>query len=673
MHHFSKRSFATFCLLSVACISQIASAQSVWQKMKDAAKVQACKNGDQKACQDIAKQQQSQQGTPPSGQPATRPGQPQQAGQAQDDSGPFKPPTGTKIEPVTMAPFEQNSPFAVSPIGIHAATVSHSGSRPVIIYDGVTGPKFDQLFPEGTGAHPVVYSPDGNHWAYCGAQGSEWVVMRDGKEVFRSSESGGSGLTGPTNLGFTSNSQHLFFMYYTTVHPYPNRSDASNRFVFDEKATPPGAGNDLRGYVFSPDGNHVAYFLDETKDPAYPIPPRLWVDGQHSAYTASYPQWTSDNHLVTVQTLRVSDPRIGSVAELLFDGHPLMRADLIKAYVPPRGDVWVAVVVQPHVNPARSFLVVGGHQVPGSEIAGGSIGDVVFSPDGKHYAVVYSNASGRAYVFSDGKKGLEYPMVRNLAFTADSSTLVYSSYDVSNGQSYLVLNGEESDQPIPIDQVVLSPVGHDVITVSTYVISRNGKLVSIPVANPRVAHIYNLSYNPDGSHYAYILNANSVTSVVVDGVIKGSVFLPGNAGAPLTDIAHRPYIWSPDGKHVAFLCRSANPAASNDAYLCLDDKAVRAGSQGDYANLIFSGDGNHLFWTKKMSQGLMRIFADGKPVLEGFPASAIQKETWQSGPGGNLLVLLQDNDNSLKRFTITPSPESSVAAIFGGETAVAGK
>lgn len=62
-------------------------------------------------------------------------------------------------------------------------------------------------------------------------------------------------------------------------------------------------------------------------------------------------------------------------------------------------------------------------------------------------------------------------MIQNLSFTADSSALVYNTYDVSNGQSHLVLNGQESDQPIPIGQVLLSTVGHDVMTVATNVIS----------------------------------------------------------------------------------------------------------------------------------------------------------------------------------------------------------
>jgi hypothetical protein len=579
-------------------------------------------------------------------------------------------PAGTKIDPIVVAPVEQGSPFAVSPLGVHVATLSHLGSRPVIVYDGVPGPKFDQILSVGGSTTGVVFSPDGNHWAYCGAQGSEWVVMRDGKEVYRSSETGGSGLFGAQALAFTSNSQHLFFTYFTTVRVYANRSDPSARFVFDEKASRPGADPALAGYVFSPDGNHVTYIVNEATDPANPKPgdSHLFVDGKEAGYSGSYPKWTSDNHLVTVQTVSVPDPKIGSVAEVLVDGHPVMRADTLKAYVPPMGDMWVAVVTLPHQQPIKSFLVVGGHQVPGSEITSpnvGPIGDVVFSPDGKHYAVVYTDSNGRSYVFSDGKKGLEYPAIQNLTFTADSSTLIYNSYDVSNGQSYLVLNGQESDRPIPIGQVVVSPVGHDVMTVATNVITRNGEPVNIPVPNPRASQLYGFSYSPDGNHYAYVLSANSVVSVVVDGVSKGMI-LPRSMGAPLTDIVSRPYIWSPDSKHVAYFCHSSDMTLANDVFLCVDDSMVRLGI-GTFGGAMFTSDSNHLFWAWQDVRANFKAFEDGYVVAQGSSATTgfLVDADWQANDDGTFTFLLQDGQ-SLKRLSITPSSNSSWTKLFDG-------
>lgn len=66
---------------------------------------------------------------------------------------------------------------------------------------------------------------------------------------------------------------------------------------------------------------------------------------------------------------------------------PLTRAFSFKVYIPPVGDM-VVVAVTGGVNfHPLSFLVVSGKKVPGSEtVERGSIDDVVFSPDGKHYA-----------------------------------------------------------------------------------------------------------------------------------------------------------------------------------------------------------------------------------------------------------------------------------------------
>ena len=68
-----------------------------------------------------------------------------------------------------------------------------------------------------------------------------------------------------------------------------------------------------------------------------------------------------------------------------------------------------------------------------------------------------------------------------------------------------------------------------------------------------------------------------------------------------------------------------------------------------------------------------RVFIDGKPLV-GFYAAGNTLATiphwWDFGPDGTLSFLAQD-DNSLKRITVTLSPETSLATILGGGTAVA--
>ena len=54
------------------------------------------------------------------------------------------------------------------------------------------GPKFDEILGGQINSSveaEVAFSPDGKRYAYCGRLGGEMVVMVDGKEFLRSSES----------------------------------------------------------------------------------------------------------------------------------------------------------------------------------------------------------------------------------------------------------------------------------------------------------------------------------------------------------------------------------------------------------------------------------------------------------------------------------------------------
>jgi hypothetical protein len=630
-----------------------------------------------------------QPGQPVPGQPA--PGQsagaaqpanaPQaRGGTAVNDTGPFTPPPGTKIEPVVMAPLQQGAQFTVSPHGIHVATLSHSGSRQVIIYDGVVGPKFDQIVSQITG---VVFSPDGNRYAYCGQLGNEWVVMLDGKELARGSRS-----TGPIGqyscmLGFTSNSKHLYFM---SMQDNPSPS-AGFRFFFDGKPGPYGAPNDQRGYVFSPDGNHVAYLWSDPN--TQQSRSQLFIDGQPAPYNAGAPQWSADSqHLYTKRNVSLPN---ASVTEVLLDGKPFMRAEWAMLYIPPVGNMVVALVKR-GVNrtPTTSFLVIGGKEVPGSEITGNAgIKDVTFSPDGKHYSAVYQDASGLSWVFSDGKKGQTYGGIGGFnttssevtkyygstAFTADSSTLVYMGSMTGNArQSYIVYGGQESDEVLGVSDCLFSPVKNHFLTTEGGVVTLDGKILHLPRLVSQAIGVDELGFSPDGEHYAFRMQEREGPAMVVDGVVQQTGYAP--AGSGFMSANNKPYVFSPDSKHIAYFCRSGNPAANpNDVYLCLDNKAVRLGPH-DSVNLTFSADSNHLFWIRNEGRAQYRVYVDGKPVAEGFLAvgsgvgGGVGKESWQLGPDGNLLVLMQD-DTSLKRVSITPSSNTSIATLFGGAPGLA--
>ena len=125
------------------------------------------------------------------------------------------------------------------------------------MYDGVPGPKFDQIFPQGMSLTGVIFSPDGNRYAYCGLQGNEVVVMVDGKEMYRDSK---TNVQSQINAGscqlmsFTSSGKHVYFF---SQSKYEGATDGF-RFVWDGKADTINSNHDLRDFGFSPDGDHVA-------------------------------------------------------------------------------------------------------------------------------------------------------------------------------------------------------------------------------------------------------------------------------------------------------------------------------------------------------------------------------------------------------------------------------
>jgi len=163
------------------------------------------------------------------------------------------------------------------------------------------------------------------------------------------------------------------------------------------------------------------------------------------------------------------------------------------------------------------------------------------------------------------------------------------------------------------------------------------------------------------AHYSF----QQSQRMIVDGVPQLAYYFAGGTQAGL---------WSPDSKHLAFICAPADPAApANHVGLCLDGRYIHLG-QASFGNVTFSPDSNHVYFTQSIAQGGFRLYADGRPVLEGYPTGggvgAFGKETFEMHPDGTLVLVAQDN-TGLKRYSITASPSSSVAALLGGASGTA--
>ena len=565
------------CLLTIVPAAEV-SAQSVWQKVKQNVLQQQCQQGIQKACQALTQLNQKPSQAPQTQNPGQQQGQQGQQGQQpssrgnqqhpshdRDESGPIHPPNGTRVEETVMAPLSNGARFFVSPHGVHLATFESSGSRAVIYYEGVPGPKFDEILGGSINSSAEIglaFSPDGKRYAYCGRIGDQMAVMVDGKELMRSSESLEGRFEGAScGLGFTSNSQHVFLIQ--NVRTSLSTGGSFTRFFFDGKAAalPSASGvvaaADQGGIhpSFSPDGSHYAYVAI---DPADGQKWALVIDGKVAPYRGGAPQWSADSqHLYTILLTPV--PGRGQVAEAMLDGKPFIRADQIRLHVAPAGNMVVAEVNAASNTPRPlKFLVVDGKKVPGSEIVnqrGVNFDQVTISPDGKHFAARFTNAQGHQYVFLDGKPGQEYQTVDHIVFTADSSRVTYTSF--TNGKPYVVIGDQESEACLaePVPPVIET---HGALTIAS-VGSRAGTICGL-TGGPPTAYIdaktiplpngaqgaTDLRFSPDAQHYAYRASfQGGAQRLVLDGAVQ----MNSNLGTPSIPRAH--FVFSPDSRHIA--------------------------------------------------------------------------------------------------------------------------
>jgi hypothetical protein len=579
-------------------------------------------------------------------------------------TGPFTPPAGTGIVPLVVGPYSQGAQIEISPGQVHLASLVPNGSKWSIVVDGQAGPKVDQVFNQGGGAAGVSFSPDNNHYAYCALIGSDYVVMVDGKEIFRDSRADMQGRITDASCGgiqFSANSKHV---YFTSSIRYDSSHDMT-RFVWDGVAEPPGVGGDYRSFGFSPDGEHFAYnWSDPTQSAG---PERLVVDGKMASYNGDTLRWSGDSqHLYSIN--RITQPK--SEWDVLMDGKPILKTDTVMLYVAPVGPMWVAKVTRVNGIPnPYQFLVAGGKVVSPNFPGGSSVGDVVFSADGKHYAAVVNNVNGRAAVFTDGKLGETYarfdpfstwsypPKAQStVAFTADGSRVAYLG-DNASGSQFLVVGDQESDAIRGLSYLAIAPVGNHVLAAGFNQIVLDGKMLpTLP------GQVYQPLFNLDGSHYAFVVQNSNGPVVYLDGV-------PQRAYTAF-QVNGSYYTFSPDGKHLAYFCHSTSASAGNEEGVCLDGKYMPQGQGNALSNLTFSSDSNHLFWNFRQGPNV-RIFADNKPVLDsGAPSVGFQAQSWQADGKSGLVILVHDGD-SFKRVTITPAPSSSVAGMLGGGPAVA--
>ncbi len=236
------------------------------------------------------------------------------------------------------------------------------------------------------------------------------------------------------------------------------------------------------------------------------------------------------------------------------------------------------------------------------------------------------------------------------AFTADSSNFVYYA-NTAAGSFFMTQDGEYDDFTCSTGLTpMLSPVGGHYGFIGE---SRNHKKavmvdgkaqVFSPKGNAQL-NISCLSFSPDGGHYAF-----------VNGYVLYEDGKPMDGG-----IDGQKYLFSPDGKHIAY-CSYGSP-------LAIDGKLVQTDVVHRSANFpFFSPDSRHFYWTTVFGRianttDTNQIFLDGKPVAhfsdDGTGHSGIFN--YEFSPDGALTFIVR-TDGELTRYTVTP--DSNIDAML---------
>lgn len=594
-----------------------------------------------------------------------------------------------KVEETVVATVQPGAAYVISPAGQRLATVTMKGSRHVILVDGVAGPLFDQKFQidgkpfydRGSGMNiagqlpPIVFSDDGSRFAYSGRQSEEVVIVVDGKEAARLPNREHTGLFIGGPLRFSPGGKHFLYSY---------NDGKAMRVVVNGRAGPdlPSYGSEVLSLAFSPDDTRWAYIANSTARRDDTI---LVVDGKEPKYVASpvvYSQlaFLSDGKLAVVATNKDG-------AALWVDGKAVVRASAIpEVVVSPVGGRVAAFLVKPGQGP-EPVLWLDGQEVAGTK----GIVELVFSPDGKRYAALCGRP-GAQHIVSDGRKHSEYRTILGnknrgdsfgISFTADSSKLVYIG---ANGNShFVVVEGEESDGfQSATPRVAMSEKGarvayHGQAVTDTHqqrTIVADGR--KYPAPNTLVYNSF--TFSPDGSRHAWFVSRVSPNYVFVDGQEQG--------------FNRASLVFSPNSQHV--LVNGTQEKTSQHG-LFLDGTLIHDGRKaGDLREYrAFTPDSRHLYWTASSldrQAGGNRLnwmlYLDGQPVvtfarphasLPFIPTAHFRggdenfdriPNAWQMASDGTL-TFLEWTGETVKRFRVTPSSSTNVAALATGGAGVA--
>ncbi|HEY4246288.1 MAG TPA: hypothetical protein VGM64_05490 [Lacunisphaera sp.] len=235
----------------------------------------------------------------------------------------------SKVDELIVGPANAGGIYTLSPQGGHIAYVGMKGTKAFVSVDGIEGPVFDELFgPNGQGFYnpakasvmrsstggqtpfspllPVIFSPDGKHFAYAGRIGNDYVVIHDGKEIARRPRGAIALNYGPLTLSPTG-----LHVYWDEMRTESSRDNW--RLMMTGKPGP-WSGHQTMNPVFSADDSRYAYNAGKLENYQDQM---LIVDGKEADYIGRDPVFTADGkYLLTI--------RYSPNATILVDGKPMI-------------------------------------------------------------------------------------------------------------------------------------------------------------------------------------------------------------------------------------------------------------------------------------------------------------------------------------------------------------
>lgn len=582
-----------------------------------------------------------------------------------------------KIEETVVGPANAGGVYTVSQRGANVTFASTKGSRLVVIANGVEGPLFDELFnsagasffsPPTASISPatsgglqsnsvstVIVSANGEHYAYAGRQGTEYVVIHDGKEIGRGPRQALS-----LNYGNLNISPGGKFVTWGEMQQPGAGKNATWRLVINGKPGP-WSGHHNWVPVFSPDDMRYAYNAVSVEDKEKQS---LIVDGKVAGYFGYTPMFTADS-----KVLLTLAP--GNV--LLVDGKPasLTGISLEKVTPAPVGRKFAVIMRRKLVNnQAVGVLYLDGKEVPGTEGAQ----SISFSPDGKRYALSCINAEARsAFMVIDGKKGTEYQSVaegKYVGWTPDSSKVFYTA--TTGGRQFVIADGQEiavTSVNLRGNSPVVTPEKGNRYAFTTADGSNRNFTVVVDGKEVLPAGLWpqssTLTFSADGSRYAYVVNPiarNEIAGIVVDGMLSNELAVSSFGHGSWINPTRNPYFaFSPNGKYLARMARKPD---NSNAGLYINDKMAHPTTYG-IVHAEFTPDGQHLFWLgreKHPDRGPLYniVYVDGQAVAK------LADDTFQTTKGAwdvddkGVLTFIGVIDNVVKRYRVTPAADMNI-------------